>query len=97
MQGFADLMNRHIGGVEHGLGFDENPVANYPAGAFAGHGFNLTLEVCCTNTAAIGVELNAPLLCAEFLKVIQKTEIHLVGPTPDSAAKYILFLYMTVE
>lgn len=38
MQGFADLMNRHIGGVKHGLGFDENPVANYPAGAFAGHG-----------------------------------------------------------
>ena len=80
MQGVTDLADGEVRGVEHGLGLDEDALADDAAGAFAGDGPDLAGEILRTDAAAAGVELEAPLLSAESLEVVHEIEIQLIGP-----------------
>ena len=80
MQGVADLADGEVRGVEQGLGLDEDALADYAAWTFAGGGLDLTGKVLRADAAAAGVEIDAPLLSAEFLEVIHEIEIQLIGP-----------------
>ena len=56
MQGVADLADGEVRGVEHGLGLDEDALADDAAGAFAGDGPDLAGEILRTDAAAAGVQ-----------------------------------------
>ena len=82
MQGVADLADGEVRGVEQGLGLDEDALADDAAWAFAGGGLDLAGKVFRADAAAVGVELDAPLLSAESLEVVHEIEIQLIGPAP---------------